>query len=183
MKKLLLSSVFSVFASLLVVACSGTSASPGDSPTSGGGQVTGTVGGEAFTFRSGIAHKGKEGSIDLILSDTEGLCDSLTQQKFHAGETIVQAYNLVGTAPGTFAAKESDTKYASLKSTCASGQKINDHVDKAARATTSEITLTSVGATSVEGKISITFDDGSSVSGDFSVPVCGMADAEDATCY
>lgn len=181
MASFLRSSSFVAFA-LCVAACSSGTTS-GGSGASGSGQITGTVGGKAFAFRSGLAHVDKQGAVDLILSDAAALCDSVTQMKFHAGETIVQAYGLTGTVPGKFVPKNGDTKYASVASTCAAGQSVEGKIDKRGDATASEFTISSLSATAVAGTFTMTFDDGSSLSGSFDLPVCAQSEAEKSTCY
>ena len=168
----------------LATACSsGGSSSSSDS--SGTGSFTGTLGGEAFVLRSGVGHvDAKDGSLDLILSDAANLCDSIAAKKFHVGETLVQAYHLTGTAPGVFTSKpgNEDIKYASVRTTCTLGQAVESNIDKKGEATKAEFTISRLTATEVEGKVTATFDDGSSVTGTFTVPICAASEAEGATC-
>lgn len=170
-----------VFAALY--ACSGGSGGSnlGQSGGEGSAQISGTLGGETFAFRSGLGHVGADGSVDVILSDAGQLCDAVTRQKFSAGETLLQAYHLVGKAPGKFTTSE--IKYASVAATCPSGQPIEGTlVVQKGRATMSDVTLSSVTASVIEGNLTVTFDDGSSVTGSFSVPICATSEAEKATC-
>jgi hypothetical protein len=173
----------------LAVACSsGSSGSVSSGPgSSGTGSFTGTIGGKAFTFRSAYAsvHSGK---VDLIFSDFDGLCESIGRSRIHAGESLVQAYGLQGTAPGKFTGGPDgfDVKYATVASTCTAGQRVEQSVDKHSDASASDadITLSSLTATNVEGDVTLTFKDGSSISGHFFVPTCASEnDLEHATCY
>lgn len=171
------------FALLFAAACGSGGSSSSSSSSGGGGTASGTVGGKSFAIASGIGHVGKDGALDLILSDAPGLCDAIQAQKFAAGTTIVQAYNLTGKAPGEFKSSDADVKYATVSATCPSGQPIGEqNVAKAGRAKTATINVTSLGDATVEGSIDVTFDDGSSVSGSFSVPTCPQSEAEKATC-
>ena len=168
---------------LALLACSGGSGGSnlGQSGGEGTAQISGTLGGETFAFRSGLSRVKADGSVDVILSDAGQLCDSVTRQKFHPGETLLQVYHLAGTAPGKFTTDE--IKYASVSTTCPSGQPIEGTaVAKKGRATSSDITLSSVTASVVEGKLTVSFDDGSTVTGSFSVPVCSASESENATC-
>lgn len=166
---------------LLLAACSSSSSAP--SPSGGGGSLSGTVGGKAFTDASGIANVAGDGSIDLIFSSSPSLCDALTSGKLRAGETLVQAYGLEGTEPGTFTPKHDDVKFVRIGSACASGARITDHVEGTGRSTKSTFTISKRTSALVEGTLSITFDDGSSVEGSFSVPVCATGSPdEDALC-
>jgi hypothetical protein len=124
------------------------------------------------------------GSLDLVLSDVDALCDSVTQKKIHAGETIVQLYTLKGTAPGTYTAENNDIKYATVSPSCPSGQPLGEtNVAGAGRIQTSAITVSSLTATVAEGTLDLTFTDGSKVSGTFSVPICGSTLPESSVCY
>ncbi len=77
----------------------------------------------------------------------------------HAGETLVQAYSLTGAVPGKFApVAGTDVKYASISADCATGQPIQSHADKRARATSTEFTILSLTANLVEGKVTLTFE-------------------------
>jgi hypothetical protein len=177
------SSLFAAAFALLFAAACGSGGSSSSSSSGGGGSAAGTVGGKSFAIASGIGHLDKDGSLDLILSDAPGLCDAIQAQKFAPGTTIVQAYGLVGKAPGAFKSDHEDVKYATVSPTCPSGQPIGEqNVAKAGRAKTTTIEVTTLGDTSVEGTIDVTFDDGSSVSGSFSVPMCSQSQAEKATC-
>jgi hypothetical protein len=163
--------------------CSGGSggSTVGQSGGAGTAQISGTLGGETFAFRSGLARVQTDGSVDVVLSDAADLCDAVTRQKFRPGETLLQVYHLAGTAPGKFTTDE--IKYASVAATCPSGQPIEGGlVDKKGRATTSDITLSSVTASAVAGELTVTFDDGSMVTGSFNVPVCSASESEHSTC-
>ena len=175
--------------SLLFVAlsaCSGGSGgTSGGGLTGGGGdgsaQLSAMLGGETFTFRSGLGHVGTDGSIDVILSDAGGVCDAVTQQRFRAGETLLQIYHLVGTAPGPFTTNE--IKYASVAATCPSGQPVKGAlIATKGRVTMSNVMLSSVTSTVIEGQLTAIFDDGSAVKGTFSVPICATSQAENAAC-
>lgn len=171
---------------VMLCACSG-----GSGGTSGGGltgngndgsaQLTATLGGATFTVRSGFGRIEKDGSIDVILSSAAGACDAVTRQRFPAGETLLQAYRLVGSAPGPFTTDE--IKYATIAASCPSGQPVEGAlIAKKGRATMSNVTLSSVTSTIIEGQLTAIFDDGSSVKGSFSVPICAAPDSENATC-
>jgi hypothetical protein len=166
------------------VACSSGSGTSTTGP-SGGGTFSGTLGGETFTFTSGYGHVNADGSLDLILSDVAGVCETFgVAKKAHAGETLVQAYALTGTAPGVFAASVEQTiKYASVDPSCPSGQGVEGRTNKTGRATQSEISISKLTATEVEGKLTLSFDDGSSLSGTFTVPTCASAASKSVTCY
>lgn len=165
----------------LLVACSSTSR------TADPGVVSGTLGGRVFTFASGIAYLDGNGSLNVMLSDFPRLCDSVKLHKLHAGEAVVQAYGLKGSAPGTFSAASpamEDIKYASVGA-CSSGQPVESSIAKKSDdTTTSEITISKLGTTQVEGRLTLDFADGSSVSGSFFVPICPPpTDGAKSTCY
>jgi hypothetical protein len=101
----------------------------------------------------------------------------------HAGEAIVQAYALVGTAPGTFTATTDHAKWIRVLSTCGAGEAVNDEIEASGAATTFTITVSSLTTTAVQGTASFTFDDGSMLSGTFDVPICTTSDAENTTCF
>lgn len=146
--------------------------------------ITGTVNGTSFAAASGFFFVDDTGKLDLIFSDKFGICDSAKQSKIHAGETMVQLYTLAGTAPGVFTSANGDVKYATVKPTCASDAPLGDsEVAAASRATTSTVTLSVVTSTKVEGTLDITFEDGSKVSGGFSVSACSVTIPESSTCY
>jgi hypothetical protein len=185
MKRLVTLAVSGTVAVALCACSGGSGGSSGLVTGNGGGegsaQISGTLGGETFGVRSGLGHFGTDGSIDIILSDAGQLCDAVTRQKFRPGETVLQAYRLVGSAPGKFTTDE--IKYASVASTCPSGQPIaGTLIAKKGRATKSDFTLSTVTSSAVAGNLTVTFDDGSSISGSFSVPVCPTSQAENATC-
>jgi hypothetical protein len=143
--------------------------------------ISGMLGGQAFNLRSGFGARIGGESLDLILSSAEGLCDSTTSGKLHAGEMIVQAFGLQGTAPGVLTSDE--VKYASVASGCQSGAAVENNVSRASDATSASISVTRL-TTSVDGTLDIRFQDGSYVSGSFSVPFCALqADFEDAVCF
>lgn len=168
-------------ASLVLAACGSSSSAPGG--PSGGGTLTGTVAGKAFTDASAIANLAADGSVDLIFSTSPSLCDSLTAGKLRAGETLVQAYGLEGSAPGTFTPKHDDVKFVRIGAGCGAGARITDHVEGTGRSTKSTFTISKRTSALVEGTLSITFDDGSSVEGSFAAPVCATgAPDEDALC-
>lgn len=144
--------------------------------------MKGTLGGKSFTIKSGIANVGSvDGKLDLVFADYADLCTKLTAEKIPAGATIVQLYNLSGKAPGEFTAS-ADTKYATLLPACPSGSSVNDYVAGASRATTTKITVDSLTATKATGEVQMTFEDGSTIEGSFDVPICGVVEAENATC-
>ena len=181
-----LAPLFACAFSCLAVACSsGSSGSLGSSSgSSGTASFSGTVGGKAFTFQSGLAYVKNSKRVDLIFSDYAGICESTQKVHLHAGETLLQAYGLEGTAPGKFTPADNDVKYASIAASCASGQAIEGSVDKHSDVSAADVTLSSVSSTTVEGDITLTFKDGSNVSGHFAVPVCSVDnDLEHATCY
>jgi hypothetical protein len=176
-------SAFFLLSVSTALACSGSSSSSGGpGGPSGTGSLTGTVGGKAFTFQSGLAYVDKQGAVDILVSDGAGLCSSVTSQKFHAGETLVQVYNLKGKVPGAFTS-DGDVKYASVNGSCASGQSVEGSVSAKGRVTKSDFSITKMTATEVEGTLNITFDEGSTISGSFSLPICSTSEAEKATCY
>jgi hypothetical protein len=162
---------------------SGTSnTSDGSAPA--GNTVAGTIGGKAFTIKSGFGYVDKDGALDLVLSSEDGLCDSVKQSKIHPGEMLVQLYTLKGTAPGAFVPEHNDVKYATVASTCPSGEPLGQaNVEKAARATSTTVTIAALTATAVDGTVSITFEDGSSVSGDFNLPTCSSTTPESSICF
>ena len=106
------------FVCAALYACSGGSggSAVGQSGGDGTAQISGTLGGESFAFRSGICRVHADGSVDVLLSDAGQLCDAITRQKFRPGETLLQMYHLTGTAPGKFTTDE--IKYASVSSSC-----------------------------------------------------------------
>jgi hypothetical protein len=167
----------SLVAAALSSACGSTNSS---SSPPGAAQLSGSVGGKPFVFRSGLWHLMANGTLDIFFSDAGMLCDAATQGKLHAGETLVQVYALNETPSGKFVAGE--VKYATVAADCATGQPIQNHVDKHAMATGSEFTISTF-ASVIEGKLSFTFDDGSSLAGDFSVPMCGNEATETDTCF
>lgn len=131
---------------------------------------------------SGIANVGSvDGKLDLVFADYADLCTTITAEKFPAGATVVQLYNLSGTAPGEFTAS-ADTKYASILPACPSGAPVNEYVAGASRATTTTVTVDTKTDTRVTGEVHMTFEDGSSIEGSFDVPVCGVSESENATC-
>lgn len=131
---------------------------------------------------SGIGHVGSvDEKIDLVFANTADLCAGLENQKFTAGSSIVQIYNLSGTAPGALVASD-DTKYATLLPACPSGASVSDYVASASRATSAAVTVTTKTATQITGELDITFEDGSSIKGAFDVPICSVSEAEAATC-
>lgn len=174
-----------------VAACSsGTTTATADGGTPAGdggdgGTVTHavTLGGKSFVVASGLAKKESDTSLSLVLSDKPGVCEAFTAHKVRAGETILQAYSLVGTAPGTFKVDEDTVKYARVKSDCASGTHVTDNVSEASgTATGVTVTVTAVSATEVSGTIDATFSDGS-FSLPFAVPTCAEVEPGDnATC-
>lgn len=146
--------------------------------------VTGVINGKAFAATSGFFFVDPGGKIDLIISDKSGICDSVKQSKIHPGETMVQLYGLNGTAPGAFTSENDDIKYATIKATCASNQPVGDaEVDAASRATTSTVTISTSTATKLEGTLNLTFEDGSSVSGSFSLGSCTSTVPETSACF
>ncbi len=173
-------------ASLVVTGCSGGSGgTSGVGSTAGGNggnaQLSAMLGGETITVRSGLGRVGTDGSIDVILSDATGVCEAVTRHRFRAGETLLQIYHLVGTAPGPFTTNE--IKYATVAATCPTGQPVEGAlIAKKGRATFSNVMLSSVTSTVIEGQLTATFDDGSAVKGTFSVPICNAPDSETAAC-
>lgn len=119
--------------------------------------------------------------IDLVFSAAADLCTGLENQKFPKGASLVQIYNLAGTAPGALVAS-ADTKYATLLPACPSGASVNEYVGSASRATSTTVTVTTKSATQITGELDITFEDGSSIKGAFDVPICSVSEAEDPTC-
>jgi hypothetical protein len=197
-------SLFAVF--LLTAACSstsdlGTNAEPGppDAPpdtiadaapdaiadagpdTNDSGTLSGILGGK-FVLNSGYGHMNNDGSIDVILSDLAGACASAVANRVHAGETFLQAYGLKGTAPGVFTSSQV-VKYATIDPLCPPDQRASFSAVKSGRATVSKVNLSKVTAATVEGEMSATFDDGSSVAGTFTVPTCSSVLSEVALCY
>jgi hypothetical protein len=144
------------------------------------GTLSGVLGGN-FVPMSGYGHINDDGSIDLILSDFAGACDSAVANRLHSGETSLQAYGLTGTAPGVFASSQV-VKYATV-GTCPSGQSVKFFISTYGRATMSKITLSKVTAAQIEGEMSATFDDGSHISGTFTVPTCPSVLSEFVLCY
>lgn len=141
------------------------------------------LGGKSFTFVSGFAHQSAGGSVDIVLGDVPGLCDSVKAERFKAGTTIVQAYGLSGSVPGPFVSTNDDMKYATLSATCASGAPVEANVENASRAVTAKTTISlSKLDTEVAGEMTMEFEDGSKVSGSFVVPICSESEAENATC-
>jgi hypothetical protein len=163
------------------------STSSGGSSGSSGGTLTGTIGGASFTIKSGFGHMnpadGGQTSIDLVFSNVDAVCDSVTQGKLHAGEVIIQLYGMTGTAPGTFTSANGDVKYASVSATCASGQRAEQNIAKAGSVKTSTITISKLTSTDVEGNAELSFDDGSTLSGSFQVPICSATTPETSVCY
>jgi hypothetical protein len=134
-------------------------------------------------MRSGFAFKAADGTVDLVFSNQDGLCESVKAAKLHAGEALVQAYRLAGTAPGTFT-NAGDTKYVRVKATCTSGQPLGTgDIDKASRADTATFSLTQLSATVATGTMSASYADGSSVAGSFSVPICEATVPETSACF
>jgi hypothetical protein len=161
---------------------SGGSSSGGSSGSSTASPVSGTLGGNSFTIKSGIANVGSvDNKLDLVFASYSDLCTKLTAEKIPAGATIVQLYNLAGKAPGEFTAS-ADTKYATLLPACPSGSSVNDYVAGASRATTTKVNIDTLTDTKVTGEVHITFEDGSQVDGSFDVPICAVVEAENATC-
>src|SRR5262249_9603088 len=113
-----------------------------------------------------------DGSMDVVLSDQAGACDSAKASKLHAGETLVQMYALKGTPGGPYTSETNDIKYATVRTTCTSGAPVETSVARAAAVTTPPITIKTVTSWSVEGTADITFDDGSAANGTFIVPTC-----------
>jgi hypothetical protein len=170
---------------LSCIACSAGGSGVASSSGSSGGTSSfqGTLGGKSFVAQSGLAHT-TGGSVDVILSDTSGLCEALKAKRFRGGTTVVQAYNLGGTAPGAFKPQSDHVKYARVKSGCPVGAPIDDNVETSSSASPANttISISKQTATEVEGEMSVTFKDGSTVSGSFSVPICSESEAEDAIC-
>ena len=131
---------------------------------------------------SGIGHVGSvDGKIDLVFVSTPNLCADLENETFAAGSAVVQVYGLAGTVPGDFV-PSSDTKYATILPACPSGASVNEYVGSASRATTTKVTVATKTATQITGELQLEFEDGSSVSGAFDVPICSVSEAENATC-
>jgi hypothetical protein len=149
--------------------------------TNGIGTLSGILGGK-FVLNSGYGHMNDDGSIDVILSDFADACASAVANRAHAGETFLQAYGLRGTAPGVFASTQV-VKYATEGGSCPSGQRASFAVVTYAQATVSKVTLSKVTASAVEGEMSATFNDGSHVSGTFTVPTCSSVLSEFVLCY
>ena len=160
----------------------GSSGTASSSGTVSDGPVSGTLAGKPFQTLSAVAHSGTGGTVDLIFSDAPDLCAGLKLQTFPAGVSIVQVYNLSGTAPGEFTPATGDVKYATLKDTCPSGASVNDHVAGSGDAKTTSVTIDSLTATRVAGELSVQFVDGSSVEGTFDIAMCDASEAENATC-
>ncbi len=145
--------------------------------------ISGTINGKSFTAKSGFGFRNKGGTVDIILSDQADACASIEKAKLHAGETMVQLYRLAGTAPGAFGETD-DVKYVTVKPTCTSGQPLGDaDVASSSRATTTKVDLTALDAASVEGTLTVTFEDGSTVSGPFDFPMCSVTVPELTTCF
>jgi hypothetical protein len=75
-------------------------------------------------------------------------------------------------------------KYAEL-GPCTSGAPIGDKDSVAngrAEKSASTITLTTLASDKVEGTLDVTFDDGSHISGTFSVPTCSSETPETSYC-
>lgn len=174
---------FIVFCLVSLSACSSSTSTTGSSAPTGTGSLTGTIGGSPFTFVSGLAHTANDGTLDLILSNAAGVCDARKSNKVHAGETLVQIYNLKGSAPGAFTPANNDIKYARVKSSCPSGQSVEQNVDTSSRVATSDITVSRLTDAEVEGNLKLTFADGSSLSGTFKLPLCTYPNVEGGSCY
>lgn len=147
--------------------------------------AAGTVGGASFTVTSGFAIGDADG-LDVVLSDMPSLCESVTDSKIHAGETLIQLYSLSGSVPGVFTSppdEDPDVKYATVKSTCASGDALQAEIGKSGRATSSTVTIAALTDTFVAGELDITFDDGSKIAGEFNVPRCASGLEKAATCF
>ncbi len=145
--------------------------------------ISGTIGGKAFAAKSGFGFRNKGGSVDIILSDRADACASVEQAKLHAGETIVELFRFAGTAPGTFGESE-DVKYATVKSTCTSNAPLGDeNVASSSRGTTTKLEVTALDAASVEGTLTVTFEDGSTITGPFDFPMCTVTVPELLTCF
>jgi len=164
--------------SIVLLACSDTDGTGGG----GGGSGTATLGNKSFVVASGIARVAKSGTVSIVLSDKPALCNSMTTQTFHRGETLLQAYSLSGTAPGTFTSSLDPVKYARISDSCPSGSPINDHVVAHGRTKTSKIMISELGSDRVRGTFEASFEDGSSASLSFDVPTCADTDAEKAMC-
>lgn len=167
----------------------GTPTSKDDASSSTSSTLAGSFGGKAFSFKSGFVHKNPAtGRLDLFFSDASELCASLERGRFAPGTTVVQTYGLVGTVPGNFKPNSDDVKYATIKASCPSGASVNSNVESASRipvssiGTTSTIEISSLTETRAEGSVDLTFPDGSTLSGTFSVGTCSTSESEKATC-
>lgn len=129
----------------------------------------------------GHFHTTSQGAIEIIVSSMPATCDSAKQQKFTAGEAIVQVYGLMGSAPGDLTSGE--VKYATIKQNCASGAPIEGNVERASSVKgTTTVKVTAKSATQLEGSMDLTFEDGSFLKGTFKVPSCANEMPEGATC-
>jgi hypothetical protein len=163
----------------LLLACGSNPPPSGNSAGSSVGSLSGTIDGKPFTPISGMAVL-ETGTVDLVFSSDADICGAVTSSKLGAGSTIVQIFGLPGVKPGTYSSD--DTKVAVIDARCASGAAVSVSYSARASSATTSVTLTRVDAERVEGELSLTFEDGSSFAGKFSVAPCKLSVAEDPVC-
>jgi hypothetical protein len=189
----------------LVAACSSSKSSNGgtSSSSSGGdillpdGAVVRVEGGastssgvvpKVFTPKSSFFFKHDDGTIDLLLSDQDNACNDAKAAKLGANETLVQLYSLganggtAAAAVGAVAARNQDTKYATVGPSCPSGQPANNFISKGGEAISVDIQINTIDDATVTGHATVEFDSGLKLDADFSSPVCTSTEPENLTC-
>jgi hypothetical protein len=180
-------------AAALVLACTGGgggTTTPGTSTSTSVG-ITGTLNKKPFTAQSGFAHVDGVGQLTLEFSNAPDRCGDAKAAKFHSNAQFIGFYRLATPADGGLPDDQKaavgpvisdDMKYAEL-GTCTSGAPVGEKDTVATgRAEKSTVTLTTLASDKVEGTLDVTFDDGSHISGTFSVPTCSGETPETSYC-
>lgn len=160
----------------------------GSSAANSFSQVSGTIGGKPFVPKSGLLHVDGQGDfVDLLFSDTPDLCTDLANQIVHPGETLLQAYDLqladASKKSYLLRPEYGELKVARVAATCESGAAVvADYHQDESHGVSYTITIDDPTVAPVTGEFHVAFQDGSNVDFAFSVPICGVNEAEHATC-